>query len=127
MRIKASLVALALTVSFAGCAHAQQPGSSGERPGTISGSFENPRPPAASLGFALRTRSGERPVVSGVQPGSPAAAAGFLVGDEILTVDGRSSLDRPLFPGLAPGRKYRIRVKRGSAERELELTAGPPS
>jgi regulator of sigma E protease len=70
---------------------------------------------------------GERPIVASVSPDSPAAAAGFLPGDRVLSIDGRDSLERPLFPGLAPGRAYTVRVKRGDDERELRVVAAAPA
>ncbi len=123
MRI--SIAAAALAIAFAHPARAQQPAPAA--PAADSQAVQNPRPPAGTLGLALRIFPNARPFVASVSPQSPAAAAGFMVDDVVLSIDGRDSLERPLFPGLAPGRAYTVRVKRGDEERELRIVAAAPS
>ena len=125
MRI--SIVAAALAIAFAHPARAQQPTPVPAAPAADSQAAQNPRPPAGTLGLALRIFPNARPFVASVSPESPAAAAGFMVDDVVLSIDGRDSLERPLFPGLAPGRAYTVRVKRGEEERELRVVAAAPS
>ena len=67
-----------------------------------------------------------RPIVSGLNAGSPAAAAGFRPGDIILSTDGRKlksfeDLDRYVM--LRSGMPIRFEVRRGGED--LELTATP--
>ncbi|HEX8253988.1 MAG TPA: PDZ domain-containing protein, partial [Thermoanaerobaculia bacterium] len=65
----------------------------------------------------------ERMIVRRVQPETPAAAAGFLDGDQILTINGRKVTlheARKLF--ATAGKKYKVRVRRGTAEVTLKLT-----
>lgn len=125
---KTRLAALALAISFAGCAHAQQPpAQSGvtQMP-TETVTFSQP-PVTAWVGFSASARNGGRMVVTGVREGSPAAAAGFAPGDMILSVNGRDALEHPTnFRTLTPGQRYTVRVKRGSEERDLVLVPAPP-
>ena len=125
MRI--SIAAAALAIAFAHPARAQQPAPAPAAPAADTQAIRSPRPPAGLLGIALRVLPGERPFVASVSPESPAAAAGFLPGDLVLSIDGRDSVERPLFPGLAPGRAYTVRVKRGEEERELRVVAAAPA
>ena len=67
-----------------------------------------------------------RPIVSGLDAGSPAAAAGFRQGDIILSTDGRKlksfdDLDRYVM--LRSNVPIRFQVRRGTED--LELTATP--
>ncbi|HET7460186.1 MAG TPA: PDZ domain-containing protein [Longimicrobium sp.] len=66
-------------------------------------------------------------IVAQVVDGSPAAGAGLAIGDRILMVNGSvpGEMD-PLFPNIAPGRRYRLQVQRGDQLLELELVAAPP-
>jgi S1-C subfamily serine protease len=64
------------------------------------------------------------PVVSAVR--APAEAAGLKTGDVILAIDGRDSRDGPMFRDLAPGKRYRLHVRRGGEELDLELEAAAP-
>jgi predicted metalloprotease with PDZ domain len=128
MKTAISVAALALAVSFAGCAQAQQPQSqpqNRETPGA-AGVRRNPRAPAAYFGVRWAL-NGDRPTVASVDEGSPAAAAGLAPGDVLLSVDGRDVLEGgPMFPGAAAGRRYTLRVKRGAEERDLVIAAAAP-
>lgn len=129
MKTAVSVAALALAVSFAGCAQAQQPQSqpqSRETPGATTGVRRNPRAPAAYFGVRWAL-NGDRPTVASVDEGSPAAAAGLAPGDVLLSVDGRDVLEGgPMFPGAAAGRRFTLRVKRGTEERDLVIVAAAP-
>jgi S1-C subfamily serine protease len=124
--VRISIAAAALALAFAHPARAQQPTPVPAAPAADSQGIQNPRPPAGTLGLALRVFPNARPFVAAVSPASPADAAGFMVDDVVLSIDGRDSLERPLFPGLAPGRAYTVRVKRGDEERELRIVAAAP-
>jgi len=127
MQFRTPLATLALVVSIAGCAHAQQTPTRVEGTHTITGSRTNPRAPTAYFGLGWGGREEGRPIIAVVEEGSPAARAGLTVGDVLLSVNGRDTRERgPLFPEPAPGREYRLRVKRGAEERELTLVAAPP-
>jgi hypothetical protein len=65
------------------------------------------------------------PEVSGVSPGSPAARAGLLTGDTIVSVNGRDGRLGRIFPNTIPGTEYAIRVRRDGTEREVRLIVGP--
>ena len=71
-------------------------------------------------------RRGGKTVVEGVRDGSPAAKAGLLKGDELLSIDGRKAhegsivaLGRLLCGG---GRTVRVVIRRGEEVREVALT-----
>lgn len=74
-----------------------------------------------------RTRAAAFPMVSRVDPGSPAATAGLRVGDAIVALNGVDSRNGPLFTRIEPGVRYVVRVRRGDEERELALTVAPPA
>lgn len=95
-------------------------------------------PPRARLGFAFScSECGVRegrwyfsapPTVTGVEPDSPAWAAGFRPGDEIVTVEGRaltSGAGQRAFGAITPGDRVRWQVRRDGALRDLVLTAEP--
>ncbi len=68
-------------------------------------------------------------LVIGVTDGSPAAAAGVLVGDLLLALDGHP-IDGPedllgLLDGDLVGKAVTLRVQRGGAPRDLTVTIGP--
>ncbi len=76
--------------------------------------------------FALKSTAGA--LVSSVEKGSPAAAAGLEPGDIILklndTTIGRSSELPPMVAALKPGTQVRLHVWRKGASRDLALSVG---
>lgn len=90
----------------------------------------------ADVGFDVeiqmaRTSGGIRPTgyprVSSVQTGSSAARAGLAAGDLIVAVDGRDTQQAGAwFANAVPGQRYTLRVRRGTAERDVVVVAGPP-
>jgi regulator of sigma E protease len=71
--------------------------ASAREDGPLLERFELTLPPARVVGFGLRLTAEP---ISAVQPGSPAEAAGFRVGDRILKVDGRDDVDPMRWPDL---------------------------
>jgi len=72
-----------------------------------------------------RNGSKKRIVVSEVQPGSPAEAAGFKVGDELvrvgdLTVTNSLDLERGMLD-VRPGHPARVAIRRGNIESAMPL------
>lgn len=69
----------------------------------------------------------ESPTIAGVMPGSPGHVAGLRAGDVLLRLDG-VRLDTPAggeaFSLIRPGQRIRFGVRRGDAERTLEVVAG---
>jgi predicted metalloprotease with PDZ domain len=66
-------------------------------------------------------------VVTGVDEGSPAARAGLVPNDTILSIDGQDTLERGRrFRDATPGRRYTLRVQRGPQVREVVIVAGAP-
>jgi S1-C subfamily serine protease len=68
------------------------------------------------------------PVVSAIESGSPAAAAGLQVGDWLLTADG-STLSRPrVLPGILagkrPGETLELTVRRGAVRQAITIEVG---
>lgn len=125
----ATMLSIAAVACLAtGCAHAQ-PASSGAR---VMGSetVEIPQPPATayvSLETVLRMPVPGKPVVVGVERGSPAAAAGFQVGDTLDLFDGRDPVaGRVNLRRLTPGTEYSVTVRRGGETRTLTLVPGAP-
>jgi S1-C subfamily serine protease len=57
--------------------------------------------------------------VHSIVSGSAAEAAGLMVGDTIVSIDGRDMLHGELFPVRVQGTRYRMLVRRGSEEIEL--------
>lgn len=76
--------------------------------------------------FALKSTAGA--LVSSVEKGSPAAAAGLEPGDIILKLDdtaiGRSSDLPPLVAALKPGTKIKLQVWRKGASHDIALSVG---
>jgi S1-C subfamily serine protease len=81
-----------------------------------------PEPQASQAG------RGEALLVIGVTEGSPAAAAGLLVGDVLFEIDGRgvNSTDDllDLLTSIAVGKPVAARVLRGAAVVDLTVTVG---
>ncbi len=138
MRTRPFLLSLAaVTLALPSHAFGQTTSSgSGEPPGqavrrTMSRNpGAPPANPALALGFSFgmtpgRDNSFGYPYVKGVTKGSNADRAGLVVGDAILSVDGRDARQRQLFPGARPGARYVVRVRRGGEERELTYTFVP--
>ena len=67
-------------------------------------------------------------LVNSVAPESPAARAGLVKGDVLLTFDGKPSPDptelRRLVRATAPGRKVAVELWRNGARRTIEVTVG---
>ncbi len=65
-------------------------------------------------------------VIDRITPGSPSEAAGVLVGDLILKVDGKDIEVDTDFPDGPPGSEIVVLLKRGDEEVELTITRGFP-
>lgn len=82
--------------------------------------------PGAFLGLDSRTDGGKL-FVTGASAGSPAEAAGFAPGDQILEVDGVAAATKVLIDQLAakePGDKIKLRYSRGDKAQDVEITLG---
>ena len=82
------------------------------------------------FGFGVDAVLRDRPVIGAVQPGSPAANAPLLPGDEILSIDGAAKKDWEdalVAIVIRPDRALQIRVRRGREEKEFSIrsTAAP--
>jgi membrane-associated protease RseP (regulator of RpoE activity) len=66
-------------------------------------------------------------VVTNVEAGSPAAAAGLRPDDVILSANGVTVMATPLLTDRRPGTAYDFRVRRGGAEMDVHLVLGPPT
>ena len=76
------------------------------------------------VGFAVEGSRYDRPIVGTVDPGSPAAKAGILPGDEIVSIDGQalpSWEEAQYHIVLRPETALTLHVRRGSEEREVAL------
>jgi regulator of sigma E protease len=76
------------------------------------------------IGFGVDASRYDRPIVGSVEAGSPAETAGILPGDEISSIDGEALAtweDAQYHIMLRPDRALRVRVRRGGAEREVEV------
>ena len=77
-------------------------------------------------GFAIAYgRIGTPPVAQVVQPGSPAAVAGILPGDRIVSIDGRamdSYTDIPMAVAHRAGMPINVVIDRAGTERALTIT-----
>jgi len=80
-------------------------------------------PPAGWLGVVLAARDG-RPTIVEVVPGSPAAAAGLLPGDQVMSVGGASSPDLEhaiaAISARRAGERLVLLVRRGSKPVRVE-------
>lgn len=91
-------------------------------------------PPRGHLGVAIdistEVNNGEvvrsQTTVASVEPGSPAATAGILAGDELISIGGRNAATAIPRLGeiLEPGRRIVLRVKRDGSERDIPVTVG---
>lgn len=87
------------------------------------------KPPAGYTGFTISVTAApdesgrprmEHPIINEVLPDTPAAAAGLERGDVILSVNGEDARQvGALYPIV--GEPYRMRVRRGDRERDVEL------
>ncbi|HYW07181.1 MAG TPA: PDZ domain-containing protein [Longimicrobium sp.] len=64
------------------------------------------------------------PVVRRLTANSPAARAGVLLGDQIVSANGRDGRRPPLFEDVTPGSRVVLRIRRGGDEREIAFVAG---
>ncbi len=81
-------------------------------------------------GFQVEGSLYDRPIVGAVEPGSPAAQAGLLAGDEIVAIDGkpqRSWEDAQYNVLIRPNAALELRLRRGGLERTLSLRSGTTS
>ncbi len=130
MRIALVAALAVLAVPTAAAAQATPPSPGYEQ------TIEIPQPPARSwLGLAMQQESRvewglasmDAPVVTRVEPGSPADAAGLRGGDAILAIDGCDLQTVCVnWRQLVPGQAYRLRVRRDGEERDATLVPAPP-
>jgi regulator of sigma E protease len=76
------------------------------------------------VGFAVDASRYDRPIVGSIDPGSPAAAAGLLPGDEILSIDGEKPAnweDAQYQIMLRPDRTLTLVVRREGAEQRVSV------
>ena len=76
------------------------------------------------IGYGVDAVLRDRPVIGTVQPGSPAANAGLLPGDEILAIDGAPQKDWEdalVAIAIRPDRDLKIRVRRGAEEKDFTV------
>lgn len=88
--------------------------------------------PAAAGGpgaFGARMKASAQAIVSAVEPGGAAAAAGVRVGDMLLAVDGVATPTREAFlralQACSPGDRLTIRLRRADRERYALVELGP--
>ena len=76
------------------------------------------------IGYGVDAVLRDRPVIGVVQPGSPAATAGLLPGDEILAIDGAPQKDWEdalVAIAIRPDRSLQLRVRRGAEGKEFTV------
>jgi regulator of sigma E protease len=76
------------------------------------------------IGYGVDAVLRDRPVIGVVQPGSPAASAGLLPGDEILSIDGAPQKDWEdalVAIAIRPDRSLQLRVRRGAEEKDFTV------
>jgi len=76
------------------------------------------------IGYGVDAVLRDRPVIGMVQPGSPAAMAGLLPGDEILAIDGAPQKDWEdalVAIAIRPDRSLQIRLRRGAEEKDFTV------
>ncbi|HST58783.1 MAG TPA: PDZ domain-containing protein [Longimicrobium sp.] len=124
-----AILSLAAACLASGGAHAQQSGAAGGD-ASVFEVIDIPQPPATAyhgLRTILQMPAPARTIVVEVDPGSPAAAAGFVVGDTLDLVDGRDPVQSRLnLRQLIPGQEYGVTVRRGGETRALKLVPAVP-
>jgi predicted metalloprotease with PDZ domain len=80
----------------------------------------------ADAGFDVQRVFGGVVLVTRVEPGSPAARAGAVAGDTLLSINGKVAGPDPreTLSALRPGETVRLRVRRGSEEHQLKFKLG---
>ena len=76
------------------------------------------------IGYGVDAVLRGRPVIGVVQPGSPAATAGLLPGDEILAIDGAPQKDWEdalVAIAIRPDRSLQLRARRGAEEKDFTV------
>ena len=76
------------------------------------------------IGYGVDAVLRDRSVIGVVQPGSPAATAGLLPGDEILAIDGAPQKDWEdalVAIAIRPDRSLQLRVRRGAEEKDFAV------
>ncbi len=76
------------------------------------------------IGYGVDAVLRGRPVIGVVQPGSPAATAGLLPGDEILAIDGAPQKDWEdalVAIAIRPDRSLQLRVRRGAEAKDFTV------
>jgi serine protease Do len=80
--------------------------------------------PALAKSFGLGKARGA--LVSGVEPGGPAAKSGLQAGDVIVGFDGKPIAESGELPAIVaqtrPGEQVKVRVMRNGSERDLQLS-----
>jgi predicted metalloprotease with PDZ domain len=79
--------------------------------------------PRAYLGVTTRTENGKT-IITGIRRGSPAAAAGMSLGDEIAAINGEPLAAGQLtqrLEGMAPASKVTLTITRGGATRTMNI------
>lgn len=115
------LVVAAILFLRADAAHAQ-PSSGTVRERTYANPEASTREPRWGFATGMRPGPGNaytHPYVWLVVPGSAAETAGLMVGDTILSIDGRDIRYGPFFLVEVPGTRYVMLVRRGTEELEL--------
>jgi regulator of sigma E protease len=83
--------------------------------------FEITLPPEPRKTFGLGF---EIDPITAVRPGSPAAQAGFMVGDKLLSIDGEKIIDAMLLPyqfAERAGKTVKFAVQRGTEQLEIQI------
>ena len=98
----------------------------GGQPAGWFGVFVETMTTGESRGGATLLRSVEYPRVRSVEPGSPAARAGLVAGDELVAIAGVDLRSDAFDYGmLQPGRTLPVRFTRDGATREVRVTITP--
>jgi S1-C subfamily serine protease len=95
-------------------------------------------PARGYIGFTIQVRdtveerpgrvtvSSDYPIVTRVEPGSPAARAGIMAYDTIVSIDRRDARDHPAVQafGREPGARVTVGLARGGQRKEVAITLG---